>query len=122
MRKHTFPSSNMNGNVPVRSLYIVPVCLSANAAKQYKFALSIIFAISSSSITIRCRANGSSGPYTCRSPGASNALTRSFHMSLSCGRAWIEIFCDPMRREIGAPIEVPAPKCFEKGRYFWTTE
>ncbi len=36
-------------------------------------------------------------------------------MSLSCGRAWIEIFCDPMRREIGAPFEVPAPKCFEKG-------
>jgi len=37
------PSSDMNGNVPVRSLYIVPVCLSANAAKQYKFEFSIMF-------------------------------------------------------------------------------
>ncbi len=38
MRKHTFPSRDMNGKAPVRSLYSIPVCLLANAAKQNIFA------------------------------------------------------------------------------------
>jgi len=39
MRKHTFPLRDINGNGPVRSLYNVPVCLSANEAKQKMLAL-----------------------------------------------------------------------------------
>ena len=46
-----FPSSDMNGNAPVRSLYSIPVHLLANAAKQNIFAsdetlsVSIMFAL-----------------------------------------------------------------------------
>ncbi len=34
MRKQTFSLMDINRNVPVRSLYNTPVCLSAKAAKQ----------------------------------------------------------------------------------------
>ena len=34
IRKHTLPSRDMYGNALVRSLYKVPVCLSANVPKQ----------------------------------------------------------------------------------------
>ncbi len=38
MRKLTLPSRDIKGNVPVRSLYSVPVRLSVNAANQNKLA------------------------------------------------------------------------------------
>ncbi len=42
MRKHTFPLRDMNGNAPVRSIYSIPVRLSANAAKMNAFALELL--------------------------------------------------------------------------------
>jgi hypothetical protein len=43
-------------------------------------------------------------------------------MSLCHGRAWIEIFFYPVRRQIEAPFEAPAPNSFEKGGNFGATE
>jgi hypothetical protein len=39
MKKHTLPSSDMNGNDPVRSWYTMPSFLSANAPNPNTFAI-----------------------------------------------------------------------------------
>ena len=39
MKKHTLPSSDMNGNDPVRSWYTMPLFLSANAPNTNTFAM-----------------------------------------------------------------------------------
>jgi hypothetical protein len=41
-RKHTLPSNDMNGKFPVRSLYITPLCLSANAPKQNMINATVV--------------------------------------------------------------------------------
>jgi hypothetical protein len=41
MKKHTFPLRDMNGNVPARLEYSIPVHLSANAAKMNTFVLEL---------------------------------------------------------------------------------
>ncbi len=58
----------------------------------------------------------------CWSPGALYASSWTLHMSLCHGRAWIEIFFYPVRRQIEAPFEAPAPNSFEKGGNFGATE
>ncbi len=42
MRKHTLPSNNMNGKLPVRLLYTTPECQSAKAPKQNTLAIVLL--------------------------------------------------------------------------------
>ena len=47
------PSRDWNGNDPVSSFYNVPVCLSANAAKQNRLALQGLLSLSII-LAVRC--------------------------------------------------------------------
>ena len=51
MKKHTLPSSDMNGNDPVRSWYTMPLFLSANAPNTNTFAIDPSL---SSTISVGC--------------------------------------------------------------------
>ncbi len=55
MKKHTLPSSDMNGNDPVKLLYTTPSLLSANAPKQNTFTMDSVLL---SSMTFRPRRGG----------------------------------------------------------------
>ncbi len=69
-RKHTLPSSDMYGNALVRSLYNIPVCLSANAPKQKTLPIELL----SSSMTY--------GPCS-SSPTCNDGTERSSNQLLS---------------------------------------
>jgi hypothetical protein len=97
-----FPSSDMNGNAPVRSLYSIPVHLLANAAKQNIFASDETLSVSIMLVLLGRGGTGDTLEWLIEILSALQGLFGTNDITLACSS-----FCLVLRMPI-------------RGRFMWT--